>query len=106
MTLQPYEPAKLDQFALQLLDLAAILRDMANRSREHGITDLALHDKKAQQWYDQLEDRWIRDRLPESSVHQAHIQWPQYLDLDRSIPGYSRTAAWGRLLCSRCCRCP
>ena len=56
MTLQPYEPAKLDQFALQLLDLAAILREMANRSREHGITDLALHDKKAQQWYGQLED--------------------------------------------------
>ena len=56
MTLQPYEPARLDQFALQLLDLAAILRDMANRSREHGITDLALHDKKAQQWCGQLED--------------------------------------------------
>ena len=47
MTLQLYDPQKLDHFALRLLDLAAIVREMANRSREHGIADLALHDKKA-----------------------------------------------------------
>ena len=47
MTLQLYDPQKLDQFALRLLDLAAIVREMANRSRERGIADLALHDKKA-----------------------------------------------------------
>jgi hypothetical protein len=50
MTLQPYDAEKLDQFALQLLDLAAVVRSTANRSREHGITDLAIHDKKAQEW--------------------------------------------------------
>jgi len=47
MTLLPYDPQKLDQLALRLLDLASILRDMANRSRDQGIADLALHDKKA-----------------------------------------------------------
>ena len=47
MTLQTYDPQQLDQFALRLFDLAAIVREMANRSREHGIADLVLHDKKA-----------------------------------------------------------
>jgi hypothetical protein len=55
MTLQAYDPQELDHFALRLLDLAAIVRQMANRSRENGIADLALHDKKAQEWCAKLE---------------------------------------------------
>jgi hypothetical protein len=55
MTLQTYDPSQLDQFALQLLDLAANVRQMANRSREYGITDLVLHDKKALEWCAKLE---------------------------------------------------
>ena len=55
MTLQTYDPHKLDQFALRLLDLAAIVRQMANQSREYGIADLALHDKKALEWCAKLE---------------------------------------------------
>ena len=55
MTLQTYDPHKLDQFALRLLDLAAIVRQMANRGREHGIADVALHDKKALEWCAKLE---------------------------------------------------
>jgi hypothetical protein len=58
MTLQPYGPGKLDQFALHLLDLAAALREMAHSSREHGVTDLALHDKKALEWRARL-DQWV-----------------------------------------------
>jgi len=58
MTLQPYGPEKLDEFALKLLDLAAIMRKMANQSREHRITDLHLHDKKAQYWYENLSN-WV-----------------------------------------------
>jgi hypothetical protein len=58
MTLQRYSPDKLDQFALRLLDLAAMMRTMANISREHGIVDLALHDKKACEWSAKLED-WL-----------------------------------------------
>jgi len=59
MTLEPYSPEKLDLLALRLLDLAGIMREMANESREYGITDLALHDKKAQEWCTNLE-RWGR----------------------------------------------
>ena len=55
MTLQTYDPQKLDRFTLRLLDLAAIVRQMANRSREHGIADLALHEKKALEWCVKLE---------------------------------------------------
>lgn len=58
MTLKPYSPEMLDQFALRLLDLACLLRTMANRSRQYGITDLAIHDKKPNEWHRNLE-RWI-----------------------------------------------
>jgi hypothetical protein len=57
MTLQPYNPDKLDQLALRLLDQAAAIREMANVCREHQIGDFALHDKKASEWCDLLE-RW------------------------------------------------
>ncbi len=59
MTLQTYDPQQVDQLALRLLDLAAIVREMANRSREHGIAEFALHDKKALEWCAKLE-RWAR----------------------------------------------
>jgi hypothetical protein len=59
MTLKPYDPQMLDQFALEFLDLAAIMREMANRSREYDVEDFALHDKKAKEWLDGL-GRWVR----------------------------------------------
>ncbi len=59
MTLEPYQPRKLDEFALRLLDLAAAMRQMARRSREHAVEDLALHDKKAQEWTARLA-QWAR----------------------------------------------
>lgn len=58
MTLKPYSAKMLDQFALQLLDLAALAREMAQKSRQHEITDFAAHDKKANEWYRNLE-RWM-----------------------------------------------
>jgi hypothetical protein len=59
MTLNPYDPTMLDQFALRLLDLAAEIRQMAQRSREYAIDDFALHDKKSLEWIANLE-RWVR----------------------------------------------
>ena len=59
MTLKRYDADTLDQFALRLLDLAAIMREMANRSRECQIADFAVHDKKAGEWFQSLE-RWVR----------------------------------------------
>ncbi len=58
MTLQAYTPDRLDQFALNLLVLAAILREMAHVCREHGIGDLPLHDRKALNWQENLAE-WI-----------------------------------------------
>jgi hypothetical protein len=55
MTLQTYDPEKLDRMALRLLDLASMVRQMANNSREYGIDDVALHDKKAMEWCAKLE---------------------------------------------------
>jgi len=55
MTLRAYDPKQLDQMALRILDLAATVRQMANRSREFGIVDFPLHDKKAQEWCAHLE---------------------------------------------------
>ena len=59
VTLTPYDPALLDQLALRLLDLAGLLRQMAQRSREHGVRQVRLHDKKALEWIARLE-RWAR----------------------------------------------
>lgn len=59
MTLKPYSADMLDQFALRLLDLAALMREMANRSRRYQVEDFAVHDKKPQQWCSSLE-RWAR----------------------------------------------
>lgn len=55
MTLKPYDPEMLDQFALRLLDLAAMMRKMSQNSREFGILDFAVHDKKANEWIANLE---------------------------------------------------
>jgi DnaJ-domain-containing protein 1 len=67
MTLELYDPDRLDQLALRLLDLAAIMRDMANRSREHGIADLTIHDKKALDWCAKL-DHWAHKSQAEVEI--------------------------------------
>jgi hypothetical protein len=59
MTLKPYDAQALDQFALRFLDLASMIRSMANRCREHEINDFPLHDKKALEWCLATE-RWAR----------------------------------------------
>lgn len=59
MTLQTYDDQKLDQLALRLLDLSAVVRGMANSCRENEIEEVVLHDKKALEWLDKLED-WTR----------------------------------------------
>jgi hypothetical protein len=59
MTLAAYSPEQLDQLALRLLDVAAVFREMALTGREHGVGQLDLHDRKAQEWCDRLE-HWAR----------------------------------------------
>ena len=64
MTLIPYTPEKLDQFALRLLDVTAILREMASRCRQSQLEEFPLHDKKALEWSAALE-RWARKSAAE-----------------------------------------
>jgi hypothetical protein len=77
MTLQPYDPQKLDQLSLRLLDLAASVRQMAIRSREYGIADLALHDKKALEWCIKME-QWTHKTQADLEVrilqHKAELR--------------------------------
>jgi len=67
MTLNAYDAAMLDQFALRLLDLAAVVRQMSQRSREYGIDGVGLHDKKALEWITNLE-RWARKSAADLEV--------------------------------------
>jgi hypothetical protein len=55
MTLIPYQSDQFDRLALRFLDLAAIFRQIAQRSREDGIEQIAVHDKKANEWLNKLE---------------------------------------------------
>ncbi len=60
MTLTPHSPATLDALALRLLDVAAVVRNMANKSRENGVDSFALHGNKVQEWMGHLEE-WAYD---------------------------------------------
>ena len=60
MTLEAYSPEKLDRLALRVLDVACALRQMAADSRDNGIEDMPLNDKKALEWLSKLED-WAHD---------------------------------------------
>jgi len=59
MTLQTYSPEQLDELALRMLDLAALLRQVAQSARQHEIPSLPIHDKKALDWFAKLES-WGR----------------------------------------------
>jgi hypothetical protein len=60
MTLIPHSPAELDRLALRLLDLAAEVRGMARRQREHELAAVPLHGNKIQEWLRRLE-AWSHD---------------------------------------------
>jgi hypothetical protein len=58
MTLEPYDPDRLDRMSLRVLDLCARLRSLAQKSREEELPPIELHDRKALEWLDKLED-WL-----------------------------------------------
>jgi hypothetical protein len=60
MTLEAYDPDRLDNLALRLLDLAVTVRKMGNSCRDAGLDRFELHDRKAQEWLTRLDD-WARD---------------------------------------------
>ena len=60
MTLAAFTPDSLDDLALRILDLAGVVRDMANTSRENGLDHMSLHVNKVREWLTRLED-WAND---------------------------------------------
>lgn len=58
MTLETYNPRRLDELALRLFDSAAAIRQLALRATAEGITSVDLHDKKVLEYIGRIED-WI-----------------------------------------------
>jgi hypothetical protein len=58
MTLEPYNPDRLDLLALRLLDLSAKARGMAQLCREEQLDGLDLHDRKALEYLGKFEE-WL-----------------------------------------------
>jgi hypothetical protein len=58
MTLEPYDPDRLDDLSLRVLDLCARLRTLAQKSRQEELPAIDLHDRKALEWLEKL-DEWV-----------------------------------------------
>jgi len=56
MTLEPYDSQRLDAMTLRMLDLCTRVRRLALRCQEEQLPSIDLHDRKALEWLDKLED--------------------------------------------------
>ncbi len=77
MTLKPYTPDRLDQLALRLLDLGARVRSIARACREDGLGQLALHDRKALEHLDRVEE-WLYKAEADQKVASVKNQGRQH----------------------------
>jgi hypothetical protein len=81
MTLERYDPNRLDALALRTLDVCARLRRLASTSREEQLPAVELHDRKALEWLEKLEEWAIsaeaelhkRVQLGKGARHAARI---------------------------------
>jgi hypothetical protein len=55
MTREAYDSARLDSLALRLLDLAGQVRHLAQAARAQELPSVELHDRKALEWIEKLE---------------------------------------------------
>lgn len=55
MTLEPYDPERLDALTLRVLDICIHLRNIARTAREEQVPAVDLHDRKALEWLEKLE---------------------------------------------------
>jgi hypothetical protein len=58
MTLEPYDSTRLDALALRLLDLCGRVRSMSHATRDTQLPTVELHDRKALEWIEKLEE-WM-----------------------------------------------
>jgi hypothetical protein len=71
MTLEAYDADRMDGLALRLLDVCGRIRIMANRCRDEQLASVTLHDRKALEWIEKLEDWLARS---ESDVNRAALK--------------------------------
>jgi hypothetical protein len=55
MTLQPYDPDRLDALTLRVLDVCLHLRNVARTARLEQLPAVDMHDRKALEWLENLE---------------------------------------------------
>ena len=73
MTLEPYDPERLDGMSLRVLDLCARLRNLAQKSRQEQLPPIGLNDRKALEWLDKLEEWLVRaEGEVNRHVHNTH----------------------------------
>jgi hypothetical protein len=60
MTLEAYDPDRLDKMSLRVLDLCCRLRQLAHKTREEQLGAVELHDRKALEWLEKLDDWMLR----------------------------------------------
>jgi hypothetical protein len=86
MTLVPYDPDRLDALSLRTLDLCARLRNLARTSREEQLPTVDLHDRKALEWLEKLEEWAIS---AEAELHRR-VQLAKGTRLAKRVVGNSR----------------
>lgn len=72
MTLAAFTPETLDELSLRIFDIAAMVRQMANRGREHDLPSITLHRAKLTEWLKHMED-WVQEgsvKLETSLIRQ------------------------------------
>ena len=55
MTLERYDPDRLDALSLRVLDICVHLRNVARTARDEQLPAIDLHDRKALEWLEKLE---------------------------------------------------
>jgi hypothetical protein len=93
MTLTPFSPDALDALALRLLDLAGMVRGMANSSRENQLEGFELHANKVQEWLGQLED-WAHEgaaKLEHTLIRQRGMRRAQAMPQSGADPRLERS---------------
>jgi hypothetical protein len=77
MTLKAYTPDRLDEVALRLLDLAGRVRAIAQACRQEGLGHVELHDRKALEHLDRVEE-WLYKAEADQKVASVKNQGRQH----------------------------
>jgi hypothetical protein len=86
MTLEAYDPDRLDALALRLLDLCSRVRAMAQKSRDAQLGTIELHDRKPLEYLEKFE-AWLyraEAELPRAMIKDSGRRRAQAIETRRS----------------------